>query len=69
MSVGIAVGNVAILAKYFPQEKKAMERMKVNESKAYRAQINGTRKNGVNGILKGVFYSSGKLIGKIKKLF
>ena len=42
------------LAKHYPQEKKAMERLRI-------------KSKGVHGIMKKVFYNSGRLIGSIQK--
>lgn len=49
------------LANHHPQERKMMLR------NASRVTLRTKRTNGVNGILKKVFYNSGRIIGKIQK--
>ena len=58
--------SCAFLAKHHPQERKAMMRLK---SKAQRrAKIQDEQTDGVTGILKKVFYNSGRLVAKIGQL-
>jgi len=46
--------SCAYLGKHYPQEKKAMERLRQKTS-------------GVKGIMRKVFYNSGRLVGSFKK--
>jgi len=56
--------DCAYLAKHYPQEKKAMERLRIKVGS--KPQINAAPKSGVKGILRKVFYNSGRLVGSIK---
>ena len=46
--------DCAYLAKHYPQEKRAMERLR-------------GKQKGVRGLIRKVFYNSGRLVGSIKK--
>ncbi len=57
--------DCAYLAKHYPQERRAMLRL---QTKAFNNQpFNSLAKTGVRGIIKKVFYNSGRLIGSLKK--
>ena len=53
------------LANHHPQERRMMERLRLKA--AEKTPVYGLHKKGVNGILKKVFYNSGRLIGSIKR--
>jgi len=53
------------LANHHPQERKMLERLRLKE--ATKALAVPAQKNAVQGIIKKVFYNSGRLIGSIKK--
>jgi len=58
--------DCAYLAHHHPQERKMLERQR---AKAVReAEVQKSSTNGVNGILKKVFYNSGRLVAKIGQL-
>ncbi|MBF0489298.1 MAG: excisionase family DNA-binding protein [Candidatus Omnitrophica bacterium] len=59
--------NCSYLANHYPQEKKAMQRMMLKGNAKF--QNHGTNKKSVQGLLKKVFYNSGRLVGSIKKQF
>ncbi len=58
--------NCAYLANHHPQERKTMMRLRAQASRTARAKEDDTIN--VNGILKKVFYNSGRLVAKIGQL-
>ena len=56
--------DCAYLAKHYPQEKKAMDRLR---NKSDKLPINSSTPYRARGILKKVFYNSGRLVGSFKK--
>ena len=58
--------NCAFLAKHHPQDRKMLERQHAKAIKQVKAREENP--SGVNGILKKVFYNSGRLVAKIGQL-